>query len=55
MDLLARALDNAVELIASEKLSGFVEDRYKGWDSGMGKKMLGRQEHLENIVTYHTK
>ena len=79
MDLLARALENAAELIKSEKLSGFVDARYKGWDSGMGKKMLdgkadlddmaayaletnsspapisGRQEHLENIVTYHTK
>jgi len=79
MDLLARALENAAELIESEKLSGFVDARYKGWDSGMGKKMLdgkadlddmaayaletnsspapisGRQEHLENIVTYHTK
>ena len=79
MDLLARALENAADLIASEKLSGFVKDRYRGWDSGMGKRMLdgsadldamaayaletnnspapvsGRQEHLENIVTYHTK
>lgn len=79
MDLLARALMNAVDLIESEKLSGFVDNRYSGWDSGMGKKMLngeaglddmaayaiktnnspepisGRQEHLENIVTYHTK
>ena len=79
MDLLARALENAADLIKSEKLSGFVDNRYKGWDSGMGKKMLdgkadlddmaayalktntspapisGRQEYLENIVTYHTK
>jgi xylose isomerase len=79
MDLLARALDNAAELIKSEKLSSFVDERYSGWDSGMGKKMLdgkadldamadfaletnnspapksGRQEYLENIVTYHTK
>ena len=79
MDLLARALENAEALIKSEKLSGFVEDRYKGWNSGIGKKMLdgkadlndmaasaletnkspapisGRQEYLENIVTYHTR
>jgi len=79
LNQITRALENAAELIKSEKLSGFVDARYKGWDSGMGKKMLdgkadlddmaayaletnsspapisGRQEHLENIVTYHTK
>lgn len=79
MDLLARSLENAAELIKSEKLSSFVTDRYAGWDAGIGKDMMsgkvdladmakhaidtnvspepisGRQEHLENIVTYATK
>ena len=52
MDLLARALENAAELIKSEKLSGFVKDRYKGWDSGMGKKMLGGDANLDDMAAY---
>lgn len=79
MDVLARALMNAADLIKSEQLSSFVETRYNGWETGIGKKMLsgtaslddmtahilkentspepvsGRQEHLENIVSLHTK
>lgn len=79
MDLLARALNNAVALIESQELSNFTERRYAGWSSGIGQSTLngnadldamathalktnvspepvsGRQEHLENIVTLHTK
>lgn len=40
MDLLARSLENAIALIESEKLSGFVENRYAQWDEGLGKDML---------------
>jgi len=51
MDLLARALMNAAELIESEKLSGFVKDRYSGWDSGLAAKMLAGQTSLDEMAS----
>jgi len=49
MDLLARALMNAAELIESEKLSGFVDNRYAGWKSGLGAKMMQGQTSLDEM------
>jgi len=50
MDLLARALMNAAKLIESEKLSGFVEGRYKGWKSGIGARMLAGNSSLDEMA-----
>ncbi|MGJ8559210.1 MAG: xylose isomerase [Litorimonas sp.] len=52
MDLLARALENAVALIESEKLSSFVEDRYAGWDAGVGKKMMDGSMDLDVMAAH---
>ncbi|NNC37255.1 MAG: xylose isomerase [Hyphomonadaceae bacterium] len=51
MDLLARALMNAAELIESEKLSGFVDQRYAGWKTGLGAKMLQGKTNLDEMAT----
>ena len=55
MDLLARALLNAAELIKSEKLSSFVDARYKGWESGIGKKILSGVADLDDMAAYALK
>lgn len=51
MDLLARALDNAAALIESEKLSGFVDQRYADWDSGLGQKMMNGKSSLDEMAS----
>ena len=50
MDLLARALMNAADLIESEKLSNFVDERYAGWKSGLGAKMLKGETNLDEMA-----
>jgi xylose isomerase len=52
MDLLARALENAAALLESEKLTNFVDDRYAGWKSGMGAKMLGGKANLDDMAKH---
>jgi xylose isomerase len=52
MDLLARALENAVALIESEKLSSFVEDRYAGWNTGVGEKMMDGSMDLDAMARH---
>lgn len=55
MDLLARALENAVGLIESEKLSSFVEDRYAGWNDGAGAKMMDGSFDLDAMAAHALK
>lgn len=55
MDLLARALENAAALIESEKLSGFTDNRYKGWKSGMGAKMMDGSASLTDMAAHALK
>lgn len=52
MDLLARALENAVGLIESEKLSRFVDDRYAGWGEGVGAKMMDGSIDLDAMAAH---
>ena len=52
MDLLARALENAATLLKSEKLSTFVDDRYAGWDAGVGSQMLAGKADLVNMADH---
>jgi len=66
-------------MIENDKLQEFKDDRYKNWNTGIGKDMMagkatlddmasyclegntspepvsGRQEYLENVVTYAVK
>lgn len=50
MDLLARALTNAVAMIESDQLQAFKDERYAGWSSGMGEKMLDGEASLDDMA-----
>lgn len=52
MDLLARALENAADLLKSEKLSSFVSNRYAGWNSGIGSQMLKGDADLAQMAEH---
>lgn len=52
MDTLARGLLNAAELLASGELSDRVAERYAGWDSGVGKRILDGGESLDSLRAY---
>ena len=49
MDTLARALEVAAKLIEEEQLSGFVNERYAGWDSELGQKILSGENSLTEL------
>jgi len=50
IDLLARCLENAANLIESEKLSEFTAKRYAAWDDGLGQKMLSGAANLDDMA-----
>jgi len=50
MDVLARGLVGAAGLITSGKLQSFVDERYAGWKSGMGQKMLAGEASLADMA-----
>jgi xylose isomerase len=50
MDLLARAMENAAEMIRNDKLQEFKDDRYKNWSSGHGAKMLDGKMSLDEMA-----
>jgi xylose isomerase len=50
MDLLARALTNAVAMIESDQLQAFKDQRYAGWSSGIGRKMLNGEASLDDMA-----
>ena len=50
MDLLARALVNAAAMIENDKLQAFKDQRYAGWASGNGVKMLAGQTNLDEMA-----
>ena len=52
MDTLARGLLNAAELLGSGELSGRVDERYAGWDDGVGKRILDGGESLDSLSAY---
>ncbi len=49
VDVIARGLLNAAAMIEGGELSGFVADRYAGWQSEVGKAMLDGKMSLETI------
>jgi xylose isomerase len=49
MDLLARGLMNAVEMIESDALEDFKKSRYAGWESGLGEQMLSGKLSLSEL------
>lgn len=50
MDVMARGLLNAAALIEDGGLQKFVDERYKDWDTGLGKDILSGRESLGSLA-----
>jgi xylose isomerase len=50
MDTLARGLLMAERMIEDGKLAGFVNDRYAGWNSGLGADILAGRASLADLA-----
>jgi xylose isomerase len=49
VDTLARGLLNAARMIEDGRLQAFVDERYAGWDSGLGQAILKGERSLEQL------
>ncbi len=52
MDAMARALENAAELITKSPLCSMVKERYASFDSGLGKDFEDGKLTLEQVYDY---
>ena len=52
MDLLARGLKNAAKMIEDDMLQRNIDERYAGWDEGIGKKMLDGELSLDQMAEH---
>ncbi len=52
MDAMARALENAADLLENSPIKKMVADRYASFDSGKGKEFEEGKLSLEEIVAY---
>ena len=52
MDAMARALENAAEILEHSELPRMVEERYASFDSGKGKDFEDGKLSLEDLVAY---
>jgi xylose isomerase len=52
MDTVARALECAAQLIEEERLQGFVDARYAGWDSELGRAILAGKRSLSDLAQH---
>lgn len=52
MDAMARALENAAEILENSELSRMVKERYASFDSGKGKDFEDGKLSLEDLVAY---
>jgi xylose isomerase len=52
LDVVARGLENAAQIIEDEALSSVVDARYAGWQSGVGKDMLDGKMDLDSIAAH---
>ena len=52
MDVLARGLVNAAALIEKRQIQHFVDQRYAGWKSGVGAKMLKGEASLADMAEH---
>lgn len=50
MDLLARGLLNAAEMIERDRMQQLKDKRYAGWTSGMGAKILAGTASLDEVA-----
>jgi len=49
MDILARSLLIADKMLSDGKLQGFVDERYAGWNDGLGKEIMSGNLTLAQI------
>ena len=52
MDAMARALENAAEILENSELPKMVKERYASFDSGKGKEFEEGKLSLEDLVAY---
>ncbi len=52
MDAMARALENAAEILENSELPRMVKERYASFDSGKGKDFEDGKLSLEDLVAY---
>lgn len=52
MDAMARALENAAEILENSELPRLVKERYASFDSGKGKDFEDGKLSLEDLVAY---
>ncbi len=52
MDAFARGLKIADAIISDGRLSGFVKERYKSWDSELGRRIESGQTGFGDLETY---
>ena len=52
MDAMARALENAAELLEKSPIKKMVADRYASFDAGKGKEFEEGKLSLEDVVAY---
>jgi xylose isomerase len=54
IDTLARALLAAADVVTEGKLEGLKQERYKGWGSDLGKKILAGEFNLASLADHAT-
>jgi xylose isomerase len=52
MDVIARAYLIAAEMYQNKTLQSFVDDRYSGWQSGIGAEILAGQHDLASLAEW---
>lgn len=52
MDAMARALENAAEILENSELPKMIKERYASFDSGKGKEFEEGKLSLEDLVAY---
>ena len=52
MDTCARALLIAAEMIEDGRLAAAVDDRYAGWNGGLGRRILGGETSLADLAEH---
>jgi xylose isomerase len=49
IDVMARSLLVAAALLEDGALQGPLEERYRGWDEELGRRIMGGEESLESL------
>lgn len=52
MDAFALGLLNAAKIIEDGRIDGFIEERYKSYQSGIGAEIVGGKATLESLAAY---